>query len=67
MFPKLQASIYDIIPTSAAITGYDILPTTNVITGYDILPTIYAINGYDILPTTAVTGYATGLRNLSAN
>ena len=46
MFPKLQASMYDILPTTAAITGYDILPTS-------------AITGYDNLPTTAMTGYAT--------
>ena len=65
MFPKLQASMYDILPTTAAITGYDILPTS-AITGYDNLPTT-AMTGYDNLPTTAMTGYATGLRNLSAN
>ena len=55
---KLQALVYDILPSTTAVFSYDILPSTTAVFSYDIPPSTTAVFSYDILPsTTAVFSY----------
>ena len=63
-----QALVYDTLPSSLQAVVYDILPSTLQALFYDILPSTLQALVYDILhATTALFSYAIGSRKLSAN